>query len=265
VLTDWNGLTVAALAKAGSVLDEPTYLDVATKAADFILNQMRQGNVLYHRYAKGEAAVEGFLDDYAFFVFGLIELYEATFEDKYLQAATDLTKTMIEKFWDINNGGFYQSQNAEASLPKIKQLYDGATPSGNSVALYNLLRLSRLTNELAFETMATQMIKTFAQEVERSPEAYTFFLLAYDFWIGPSYSVTLVGEQAHKGTAEMVDALKKHYLPTTTVLFRNPEKSALDYQQIDGKATAYVCRDQMCFPATNHIITMLKQLDLTAQ
>ena len=92
---------IAALAKAGSVLDEPTYLDVATKAADFILNQMRQGDVLYHRYAKGEAAVEGFLDDYAFFVFGLIELYEATFEDKYLQAATDLTKTMIEKFWDI--------------------------------------------------------------------------------------------------------------------------------------------------------------------
>ena len=181
MLTDWNGLTVAALAKAGSVLDEPIYLDVAMKAADFILNQMRQGNVLYHRYAKGEVAVEGFLDDYAFFVFGLIELYEATFEDKYLQAAADLTKTMIGKFWDINNGGFYQSQNAEASLPKIKQLYDGATPSGNSVALYNLLRLSRLTNESTFDQKAAEMTKTFAQEIEGAPEAYTFFVTALDY------------------------------------------------------------------------------------
>ncbi len=162
---------------------------------------MLKDDVLYHRYAKGEAAIDGFLDDYAFFTWGLIELYEATFEDKYLQAATALTKTMVAKFWDDKNGGFYQTQTSEAGLPKLKQLYDGAVPSGNSVALYNLLRLSRLTNELTFETMATQMTKTFGQEVEGAPEAYTFFLLAYDFLIGPSYSVTLVGEKTHKDTA----------------------------------------------------------------
>ncbi len=251
---------VAALAKAGSVLGEPTYLDVATKAADFILNQMRQGNVLYHRYAKGEAAVEGFLDDYAFFVFGLIELYEALFEDKYLQAATDLTKTMIEKFWDINNGGFYQSQNTESSLPKIKQLYDGATPSGNSVALYNLLRLSRLTNESTFYQKATEMTKTFAQEIEGAPEAYTFFVTALDFLIGPSCSVVLVGNLNEKDTSDMLNALRKHYLPTTVIMLKSPSKAGLGYQQIEGKATAYVCRDQTCLPPTNSSTSLIELL-----
>src|SRR5208283_3712178 len=146
VLTDWNGLMIAALAKAGSVLNEAKCIEAAEKTADFILNQMLKDGVLYHHYTKGETAVEGFLDDYAFFVYGLIELYEATFEDKYATAASALTKTMIAKFWDEKNGGFFQTQNSEAALPKIKQLYDGATPSGNSVALHDLLWLSRLTD-----------------------------------------------------------------------------------------------------------------------
>jgi uncharacterized protein YyaL (SSP411 family) len=167
---------------------------------------------------------------------------------------------MIAKFWDDKNGGFYHTQTNEAGLPKLKQLYDGAGPSGNSVALYNLLRLSRLTNELAYETMATQITKTFAQEVEGAPEAYTFFLLAYDFLIGPSFSITLVGEQTHKEFTEMLDALNKQYLPTTTISIKSSEKSAFDYQQIEGKATAYVCRDQMCLPPTNSVSQMLEHL-----
>ena len=181
VLTDWNGLMIAALAKTGSALGEPKYIEAAKKAAEFILNQMRHGDVLYHRYAKGEVAVEGFLEDYAFFVFGLIELYEATFEDKYLQAAADLIKTMISKFWDTENGGFYQTQNSETGMPKLKQLYDGATPSGNSIALYDLLWLSRLTSDHTYEKKAREMTKTFAQEIEGSPEAYTFFLSEVGF------------------------------------------------------------------------------------
>jgi hypothetical protein len=215
VLTDWNGLIIAALAKAGSAFNEPKYLAAAKRTADFILTRMLKEGVLYHRYAKEEAAIEGFLDDYAFFTWGLIELYEATFEDKYLQTASSLTKTVAAKFWDDKNGGFYQTHKNEAGLPKLKQLYDGAAPSGNSVALYNLLRLSRLTNELSFDSMATQMTKTFGQEVEGAPEAYTFFLLACDFLIGPSFSVILVGEQTQKDTMEMLDALKKYYLPAS--------------------------------------------------
>ena len=218
--------------------------------------------MLFHRYAKGETAIEGFLDDYAFFTFGLIELYEATFEDKYLQAAADLTKIMVAKFWDEKNGGFYQTQNSEAAMPKIKQLYDGATPSGNSVALQDLLWLSRLTDEPTYDTMATQMTKTFAEEVEGAPEAYTFFLSAFDFLIGPSYSVVLVGDLNEKDTIDMLNALRKHYLPSTVIQLKHPDKAGLGYQQIEGKATAYVCQNQTCLPPTNNLKLMLEQLGI---
>ena len=262
VLTDWNGLMISALAKAGSVLNEANYVEAAKKTADFILNQMLKDGVLHHRYAKGETAIEGFLDDYAFFVFGLIELYEATFEDKYLQAAADLTKTMVAKFWDDKNGGFYQTKNSEADMPKIKQLYDGATPSGNSVALHNLLWLSRLTDEPIYDTMAAQMTRIFAREIEGAPEAYTFFLSATDFLIGSSYSVTLVGDLKEKDTEEMLNALRKHYLPTTVIAFKFPSKAGLGYEQIEGKATAYVCQNQTCLPPTNSLMVMLEQLGI---
>jgi hypothetical protein len=261
VLTDWNGLMIAALAKAGSVFNEAKYIETAKKTADFILNQMRgKDGGLYHRYTKDEAAVEGFLDDYAFFIYGLIELYEATFEDKYIQAASALTKTMVTKFWDDKNGGFYQTKNSEAAMPKIKQLYDGATPSGNSVALLDLLWLSRLTDEPSFNKLAVQMTRTFAQEIEGAPEAYTFFLSAAEFLIGSSYSVTLVGDLKEKDTSEMLNALRKHYLPTTVIAFKHPSQAGLSYQQIEGKATAYVCQNQTCLPPTNSLIVMLEQL-----
>jgi len=262
VLTDWNGLIIAALAKAGSVLNETKYIETAKKTADFILTQMLKNESLYHRYAKGETGVEGFLDDYAFFIFGLIELYEATLEDKYLQAADALTKSMATKFWDDKNGGFYQTKNNEAAMPKIKQLYDGATPSGNSIALHDLLWLSRLTDKPTFETMAVQMSKIFAQETEGAPEAYTFFLSTFNFLIGPSSSVVLVGDLKEKDTLDMLNALRKHYLPSTVLALKHPSKAGLGYLQIEGKATAFVCQNQTCLPPTNSLMVMLEQLGI---
>ena len=260
VLTDWNGLMIAALAKAGSVLNEAKYLEAAKKTADFLLNRMLKDDALYHSYTKGEAAVEGFLDDYAFFIFGLIELYEATFDDKYLQAGSALSKTMVSKFWDDKNGGFYQTKTIETALPKIKQVYDGAIPSGNSVALRNLVWLSRLVDEPKYELMASQMTKTFAQEVEGASEGYTFFLSEFDFLAGPSYSVVLVGDLKEKDTVVMLNALRKQYLPFAVVVLKNPSLAGFGYMQIDGKATAYVCQNQTCLPATDNVNVMLEQL-----
>jgi uncharacterized protein YyaL (SSP411 family) len=261
VLTDWNGLMIAALAKAGTTTGETKYLESAMKTADFVLTQMRKGSTLYHRYAKGETAVDGFLDDYAFLSYGLIELYEATFEDKYLQTATELAKTMINKFWDEENGGFYQNHELKA-MPNMKQIHDGAVPSGNSVALQSLVWLSRLTNESTYDPVISRMIKTFAQEVEGMPEAFTFFLSALDFLIGPSYSVVLVGDPKDEGKQKMLNALRKHYLPTTVIASRQPSQLGLGFEQIEGKATAYVCRDQTCLPPINNLESMLKQLNL---
>ena len=262
ILTDWNGLMIAALAKAGNILSQPKYLDAAIKTADFILKIMLKENVLYHRYAKGETAIEGFLDDYSFLIFGLIELHEVTFQERYLQVANNLTQIMLTKFWDSKNGGFYQTQEGDVAVARMKQLYDGAVPSGNSVALQDLLWVSRLTNEVTYDQKATEMTKTFAQEVESSPEAYTFFLSAFDFLVGPSFSVTLVGDLEEKGIKEMIDSLRTHYMPTNIVIIKSPEEAGLGYQQIDGKATAYVCRDQMCLPPTNSVVKMLEQLEI---
>jgi uncharacterized protein len=265
VLSDWNGLMIAALARAGQVLDEQLFIKASTVAADFFLDRMRgEDGTLYHRFVKGERAVQGFLDDYAFLVFGLIELYEASFEEKYLQAATELTKLMITKFWDDKNGGFYfTEENPKGTLPRMKQIYDGAVPSGNSMAMLNLLRLSRLVNEPAYEEMARKLMRAFSQEVRSSPEAYTFLQVGVDFAVGPSDSVLLIGDSKEKEILSMLKVFKKQYMPNLILSVKTPDKAGLGYEKIDGKATAYVCTDTVCLPGTNSIEKMLEQLKVT--
>jgi uncharacterized protein YyaL (SSP411 family) len=261
VLTDWNGLIIAAMAKAGNALGEAEHVERAAKAADFLLTHMRKDGVLYHRFAKGEKAIEGFLEDYAFLAFGLIELHEATFEERYLQAASELTEAMISRFWDEKTGGFYLTgANPESTLPRMKQVYDGALPSGNSVALHNLLRLSRLNITQSYEEKAKELIKAFSNEVQGAPEAYAWLLAGVDFKVGPSYSVLLVGEPKETNMTEMTDALRKQFTPNMVFSVKATDKAGFGYPRIEGKATAYVCRDQMCLPPTNHTQKMLDQL-----
>jgi uncharacterized protein YyaL (SSP411 family) len=264
VLVDWNGLMIAALARASSVFGNPRYLQAAVKAVNFILKQMKDENgTLYHRYAKGERAIEGFLDDYAFLVWGLLEVYEACFEEAYLQAAKELTKTMTERFWDDNDGGFYfTAKGAENAVPRRKEVYDGALPSGNSVALLNLLRLAVLTGDSRYKELAGQIIKVFSEDVQRAPAAHTFMLIGVDFAVGPAYSVILVGDAQEESMQGMLKALKAAYLPNVVVSLRQPSGAGLGYEKIEEKATAYVCRDQTCMSPTNNIKKMLKLVGL---
>ena len=265
VLADWNGLMIAALARASQVFGEQKYLQAAVKASNFILERMKdESGTLYHRYAKGEKAIGGFLDDYAFLAWGLIEIYEACFEDKYLQTALDLTKTMIARFWDEKDGGFYfAAKGAEDVMPRRKEVYDDAVPSGNSVALLNLLRLARLRGDSIYEEMANKMSKAFSGEVQRSPAAHTFMLLGVDFVVGSAYNVILVGDPHEEGMLSMLIALREHYLPDMVVSLRQPSEAGLGYEKIEGKATAYVCRDQTCMPPTNKTEKMLELLGLS--
>jgi len=265
ILVDWNGLMIAALAKASSVLSEPRYLQAAVKAAGFILEKMKDENgTLYHRYAKGERAVEGFLDDYAFLVWGLVEIYESNFDESCLQAAVELTNTMISRFWDEKDGGFYfTAEGSEHAVPRRKQVYDGALPSGNSVALLKMLRLALLTGDTKYGDLGKQIIKVFSEDVKSAPAAHTFMLLGVDFTVGPSYNVILVGDSQEDGVQKMLSALKSGYLPNKVVSLRQPDKADLGYEKIEGKATAYVCRGQTCMPPTNKPEQMLEFLGLT--
>ena len=264
ILADWNGLMIAALAKASSVLGEPRYLQAAVKAAGFFLEKMRDKNgTLYHRYAKGERAIEGFLDDYAFLVWGLLEIYESSFEEAYLEKAVELTNTMISRFWDSEDGGFYSTaKDADNAVPRRKEVYDGAVPSGNSVALLNLLRLSLLGGDAKFKELASQVIRVFSEDVKRSPAAHTFMLVGVDFAVGPAYNVILVGDPQEDSMQRMLGALKTRYLPNMVVSMRPAGKTGLGYEKIEGKATAYVCRDQTCMPPTNEPEKMLELLSV---
>ncbi len=224
---------------------------------------------LYHRYAKGEKAIGGFLDDYAFLVYGLIELYEAGFEEKYLQASVELTNAMIGEFWDEANGGFYfTGKTSEADVPRLKQNYDGAVPSGNSVALHDLLRLSRLANEVSFEQYASKMLGAFAEDIKGYPMGHTFMLAGLDFLLGPSYNVNVVvaGDPADNDTQRMLATLRRQYIPNLTLTLWTPERAkaapvGVSYEKIDGKATAYVCKNQTCMPPTNDTEKMLEYLE----
>ena len=263
LLVDWNGLMIAALARASQVFDDPKYLQSAIKAADYILEHMiGENGVLYHRFAKGERAIEGFIDDYSYFTFGLVELYEACFNEKYLQASLNLTKSLTERFLDETDGSFYYSAKSDdESVPRIKQAYDGAVPSGNSVELLNLLRLARLSGENILEEKANSLLSAFAAEIQTQPLAHTFMLVGLDFIVGPAFNVVLVGNLGDLDMMLVLEVLRKNYLPNMVVSIWS-EHLLSGYERIDNKATAYVCRGQTCMPPTNEVNEMLRLLGL---
>ncbi len=264
ILTDWNGLMIAALSKASQAFDEPQYAEAAKKDADFILAKMRaKDGRLLHRYRDGEAAMPAHVDDYAFLTWGLLELYEAAFDVKYFKAALDLNKELISHFWDGKSGGFFMTADDSEKLPsRQKELYDGALPSGNSVAMLNLIRLGRMTGNAEFEGRAQKMARVFSISVKPSPSAYTFMMSALDFAVGPSHEVVIVGKENSDDTKTMLKALRKNYAPNKVVLFRpdTDEKPAIskfapftEFQHSkNGKTTAYVCLNYLCkLPVTD--------------
>ena len=277
ILTDWNGLMIAALAKGASAFNEPEYAEAAKQAADFILKTMRKADGrLLHRYRGGDAGIQANLDDYAFLVWGLIELYEATFDVSYLQTALKLNNDMIRQFWDDKNGGFYFSPyDGEELIVRQKEIYDGAVPSGNSVAMLNLLRLGRITANHEFEEKAAKIGSFFSNAVKQYPAAYTQLMVALDFGVGPSYEVVIVGNSQAEDTKAILDALRKQFIPNKIVLLRPTEKDTDDITSIaeftrgqstlGGKATAYVCLNYECKLPTTDIVKMLELLNVKKQ
>jgi uncharacterized protein YyaL (SSP411 family) len=263
ILVDWNGLMIAALAKAGRILNEPKYLKAAIKAADFIWRKMvRNSELLYHRFSDDEVAVEGFLDDYIFLAWGCLEIYEANFENKYLKKVEKLISISKKKFWDKKNGGFYfVPKDYDIEVPRIKKVYDGAFPSGNSVAMLMLLRLGILTENINYEKMARQMLKFFSEEVKKSPLAHTFLLAGLDFLIGPSFKVTLVGISEEDSLMKMTKALNSNYFPNVVFELKLSDKNKKEHKSLSNKATAYICSHQSCMPPTDSIDKMIKILE----
>ena len=258
ILTSWNGLMIAAFAKGYQAFGNQAYADAARRAADFILKNLRTSDGrLLRRYRQGDAAYPGYLDDYAFLVAGLLDLYEATFEISYLKEAIELNEAMVDVFWDKQGGGLYfTGQGNESLITRSKEVYDGALPSGNSVAALNFLRLSRMTGNINLEQRAEQLIRAFSKQVADQPMAYTQLLIALDFLSGPSQEIVIAGDSTLAKTQAMIYAVQRSFLPNKVLLLRlqgtegkqlaslSPFVEAMN--SINNQPTVYVCENYAC-------------------
>lgn len=259
ILTSWNGLMIAALARGAWVLGEQSYAEAAEKAVHFLLEKLRRDDGrLLARYRDGDAAYPAYLDDYAFLTWGLLELYQATFQVEYLEEAIRLTREMLTLFWDEQDGGFYFSAHdqEEGLDARGKEISDMAIPSGNSAAAWNLLHLARLTGAREFDELAHRQLRSFAGAVRSAPHACTFYLCALDFYLGPPQEIVVTGERDDERTREMLDVLRSAYLPQAALLFYQEGNEgnriaalapyAADKRPIDGGAAVYICENYAC-------------------
>jgi uncharacterized protein YyaL (SSP411 family) len=269
ILTDWNGLTISSLAKGYLTFGVEDYIKIAEKSANFILkNMLTNDGKLLHRFRDGEAKINGHLDDYAFLAWGLIELYEATFKTNYLKKAIELTNKMIELFWDENNGGFFLSENEDV-LFKQKEIYDGAIPSGNSVALLVLIKLSKITGRSDLNELTFKLVETFSGTVSKHPSAYTFFLSAFDFLIGPSFEIIIVGKSSDD-ISKIQKLLNSKFIPNKILLYKPTDREdeinliapfLTHYKEIDGKTTIYICTNYECKQPVTSVEEMMRLID----
>ncbi|MBP2656464.1 MAG: cellobiose 2-epimerase [Firmicutes bacterium] len=257
VLTSWNALMITALAKAAKVLDRPQYAAVAGKVVKFIYsNLMREDGRLLARYRAGQADFPAYLDDYAFFLWALVELYGATYATSYLNKALALSEELERLFWDDKeNGFFFYGSDVEALITRPKELYDGALPSGNSVAALALLKLARLKNSKKLTDLAEKTLMAFQSTTEAYPQAYTFFLLAVDYHLEPPRQVVVAGTRGDTTTEKMLRILGASFLPTTDVLLNDGDNASMiaellphiaDKGLVEGRASAYVCNNFAC-------------------
>jgi len=271
ILTDWNGLMMAALARGGFVLDSPELTKRAEQVAEFVDRELTsEDGALLHRYRNGEAGIDGQLEDHAFFALGLLELYEATFEPRHLARAISVVEAMLVAFEAEDGGGLYQTaKGGETLIVRPREHYDGALPAGNSVAADVLLRLSRLTGRVDLEGAAEGLLSSYANAMGGNASQFTRALHAVDFAAGPSFEVVLAvpGEAAQ--AAPFLAKLRATYLPRVVVHVVSGENRAalgklapyvVDQVPQDGKPTAYVCKEFTCKRPTHDPDAMMRHL-----
>ncbi|HZP84680.1 MAG TPA: thioredoxin domain-containing protein, partial [Chthonomonadaceae bacterium] len=259
ILAAWNGLMLAAFAEAAAVFDNDAFRQAAERNAGFVLSQMSftdaQGRFrLYRTYRNGEAKLNGYLEDYAFTADGLLWLYEATFDARWLDTARALTETMLAYFWDEDGGGFFAtSSDHETLIQRLKDWDDNATPSGNSVAVEVLLKLAVLTGEDSYRQKAARVLRKLGPVLEKHPYGFARMLGALDFYLSTPKEIALVGDPAEEATKALLRAVYASYLPNKVVALAARPEAALanipllaDRPMREGRPTAYVCENFAC-------------------
>ncbi|HXE61896.1 MAG TPA: thioredoxin domain-containing protein [Bryobacteraceae bacterium] len=253
ILTAWNGLMISAIARAAAILDEPAYAAAATRAAGFLLTTMRgPGHSLLRRYREGEAAIGAMLDDYAFLVQALLDLYETTFDFHYLDEAIKLNEEQRTNLEDRENGGFYASAQPDASrLNRLKDDYDGAEPSGNSAALLNLFRLHRITGREDLLISAKNLLRAFHARLSSTPYGLPQMLAACEFHLAPNREIVIAGDP----DPAMLRLVWKKFDPNRILLRATPEIAPFHPAVMElskGPAAVSLCENFTCqAPALN--------------
>jgi uncharacterized protein YyaL (SSP411 family) len=275
VLTAWNGLMISAYARGYQVLGEAQDLERARRSADFILDALylEDSGSLLRRYRDGEAAVAGELTDYAFFIQGLLDLYEASFDVRYLRVAEQLQAKQIDLFWDEEHGGFFDAAKTESGelFVRTKEAHDGAEPSGNSVSVLNLARLAHTLDRPQWRAKAKATLDLFAAHVASAPRALNYLWVASEWLVGRPKQVVLAGTPGAADTEALLRALRTRFVPAKTVLLADSGAGQkwlagkLEFlgsvHAIDGRATAYVCEDFVCQLPTTDSSTMIRLLE----
>ncbi|BCZ47147.1 thioredoxin domain-containing protein [Clostridium gelidum] len=270
ILTSWNGLMIAALGKAYKVVEDERYFEYAKKAVNFIFDNLIDENKrLLARFRDEESRHKAYLDDYAFLCFGLIELYESSFDITFLKKAIELNKDMINFFWDKEKNGFFlYGEDSEQLIAKPKELFDGAMPSGNSVAAYNLIKLSRITGDTYLEEMAEKQLNFISGALFSEEINHSFFLIAASFALNNSKELVCVIKD--KSDEEKIkDLLSEKQTFNLTVIIKNDDNKKeveelipfiKDYDFVNDKSTYYLCEGKSCLAPTNDIEELRKLL-----
>ena len=270
ILASWNGLMISALAQAAAAFDDTAISVMACRAADALRARLRAADGrLLHRLRGEDADIPGFLDDYAFVIWGLIDLYQATFLTQYLREAVELTEAMLVLFRDETDAGlFFTASDAEPMIVRMKDAHDGALPSGNAAAAYNLVRLARLTGNSTYERHAENILSAFGAQVDRAPTGHTVLLAAHDLLQTPSVEIVLTGP-SRDSVASFARAVRTRWLPHGVMLYRGTDDDQLAalapftaaYTTIDGEAAAYVCRGFQCELPVTTVDAMLALIE----
>ena len=271
ILTDWNGLMIAAIAKGGAVLNNEKYIKAAENAANFIYNNLQKSDGrLMKRFRKGESGLDPHIDDYSFMIWGLISLYESTFNTLYLSRALILSKIMIEDFLDENGGFFIGSKYAEKLMVRTKNSYDGAIPSGNSVAVMNFFKLGKITGNPEWTTIANSTLKAFSHQAKKSPTGFTHMLSGFLFDKKDSKVLVIVLDQRLHNTQKIIEKIRGKYYPNLTVIIKEITNTNLikniapwldTYSLIENKPTYYLCENFTCKQPTTNLEIALNSLN----
>ena len=259
IITGWNGLMISAFARGAQVLGDPSYLETATRAAEFVRANLAdaKGQTLRRSYRGAPSAVAAFAEDYSFFIQGLLDLYETSFDSQWLQLAEQLQTTQDRLFWDDKNGGYFTSTGDDPSiLLRMKDDNDNAEPAASSIAARNLLRLAQMRDTKELRVRGQKTIAAFATALNRFPSALPQMLVALDFSLTKPKQVIIAGKRGAGDTRDLLDEVHRHYLPNTIVLLADGGagqkflaerlEEVKEMKPIGGKATAYVCENFAC-------------------